>query len=127
MNGNDTVSVTKVRDVLMVTMPADPDDSMIDSLQERVLQAMERYSPKGVILDISSVETLDSFFARTISETARMVTLMGGRTIVVGMQPLVAVTATQMGLTLGDLETALSVDRALDRYGVQASGQKGRG
>ena len=50
-----------------------------------------------------------------ISETAQMITLMGGRTIIVGMQPAVAVTATQMGLTLNDIETALTVDRALDR------------
>lgn len=98
----------------MVTMPADPDDSTVSALQERVLGAMERHDAKGVVLDISSVDTFDSFFARTVSETAQMVTLMGGRTIVVGMRPAVAVTAIQIGLTLGNIETALSVDRALD-------------
>ena len=116
MNGGNDISVIKVRDVLIVTMPSDPDDSTVSSLQERVLQAMEKHSPKGVIMDISSVETLDSFFARTLSETAQMVLLMGGRTIVVGMRPAVAVTSTQMGLTLGNIETALDVDRALDQY-----------
>ena len=116
MNGGNDISVIKVRDVLIVTMPSDPDDSTVSSLQEKVLGAMEKYSPKGVILDISSVETLDSFFARTLSETAEMVMLMGGRTIVVGMRPAVAVTSTQMGLTLGNIETSLNVDRALDQY-----------
>ena len=111
---NGAISVIKVRDLLMVTMPPDPDDSTVAALQDKVLNAMELHSAKGLILDISSVETLDSFFARTVSETAQMVTLMGGRTIIVGMQPAVAVTATQMGLTLGNIETALSVDRALD-------------
>ncbi len=111
---NFAISVIKVRDVLMVTMPPDPDDSTISALQERVLNSMERHAAKGLILDISSVETLDSFFARTVAETAQMVTLMGGRTIIVGMQPAVAVTVTQMGLTLGNIETALDVDRALD-------------
>ena len=124
-NGND-ISVVKVRDVLMVTMPPDPDDSTVTALQDRVLRAMERHSPKGVILDITSVETLDSFFARTISETAQMVTLMGGRTIVVGMRPAVALTATQMGLTLGKIETALTVDRALDLYGTELPPRKSR-
>ena len=124
-NGND-ISVIKVRDVLIVTMPSDPDDSTVAALQERVLAAMERYSPKGAILDISSVETLDSFFARTLSETAEMVALMGGRTIVVGMRPAVAVTSTQMGLTLGNIETALSVDRALDRQSVELTPRKPR-
>ena len=114
MNGtNDSISVIKVRGLLMVTMPADPDDSTVSALQEKVLSAMERHEAKGVVLDISSVDTFDSFFARTVSETAQMVTLMGGRTIVVGMRPAVAVTATQIGLTLGNIETALSVDRAL--------------
>ena len=112
---NFAISVIKVRDILMVTMPPDPDDSTIAALQERVLTAMEKYSAKGLVLDISAVETLDSFFARTVSETAQMVTLMGGRTVVVGMQPAVAVTATQMGLTLGNIEAALSVERALDQ------------
>jgi rsbT antagonist protein RsbS len=108
------ISVIKIRDILMVTMPPDPDDSTVAALQDSVLNAMERYAATGLILDLSSVETLDSFFARTVSETAQMVMLMGGRTIIVGMQPAVAVTATQMGLTLNRIETALNVDRALD-------------
>jgi len=114
VDGNDSISVIKVRGLLMVTMPADPDDSTVSALQEKVLKAMERHEAKGVVLDISSVDTFDSFFARTVSETAQMVTLMGGRTIVVGMRPAVAVTATQIGLTLGNIETALSMDRALE-------------
>jgi rsbT antagonist protein RsbS len=110
----DSISVIKVRNVLMVTMPADPDDSTISALQEKVLNAMERHEAKGVVLDISPVETMDSFFARTVSETAQMVTLMGGRTVIAGMRPAVAVTATQIGLTLGKIQSALNVDRALD-------------
>lgn len=111
---NESISVIKVREILMVTMPSDPDDSTISSLQNKVLHAMERTDAKGVVLDISTVETLDSFFARTVSETAQMVALMGGRTIVAGMRPAVAVTATQIGLTLRNIETALSVERAID-------------
>ena len=111
---NTNISVIRVRDLLMVTMPADPDDLTISALQEKVLAAMELHEAKGVVLDISSVETLDSFFARTVAETAQMVGLMGGRTIIAGMQPAVAVTATQIGLNMGKIETALSVDRALD-------------
>lgn len=111
---NDSISVIKVRDILMVTVPSDPDDSTISSLQHKVLTAIERTNARGVILDISTVETLDSFFARTVSETAQMVALMGGRTIVAGMRPAVAVTATQIGLTLRNIETSLNVERALD-------------
>jgi rsbT antagonist protein RsbS len=113
-NGNSGISVVKVRDVLMVTMPSDPDDGVISELQARTLENMERHEAKALILDISAVEILDSFFARTISETAQMVTLMGGRTIIAGMRPSVAVTVTQLGLSLKRVETALTVDRALD-------------
>ena len=111
---NQNISVVRVRDTLMVTMPADPDDLTVTTLQEEVLRAMERYRPRGLVLDISSVETLDSFFARTVTETSRMVRLMGGRTVIAGMRPGVAITATQLGLTLEGTLTALSVDRALD-------------
>jgi len=107
------LSVVKVYDILLVTVPADPDDETISLLQDKVLKTMETYEAKGLILDISIVMTFDSFFARTIVETAQMFKLMGGRTIIAGMQPDVAITATQLGLTLGNIQTALDVDRAL--------------
>jgi rsbT antagonist protein RsbS len=111
---DDAVNVIKVRDVLLVTMPADPDDPTVSALQERVLQAMDASAARGVVLDISAVESLDSFFARTVVETARMVRLMGGETVITGMRPSVAITATELGFTLGTVQTALDVDRALD-------------
>ena len=110
----ESLSIIKVRDVLMVTMPADPDDATVSALQERVLLAMEGSSARGVVLDVSAVESLDSFFARMITETTRMVGMMGGRTVLTGMRPSVAITITQLGLTLGKTRTALSVDRAFD-------------
>ena len=107
------ISVIRMRGFLVVGMPADPDDSLITALQDNVLKEMERHGSRAVLLDISLVETFDSFFARTVTETAQMINLMGGRTIIVGMRPAVAITATQIGLTLGKIETALDVDRAL--------------
>ena len=107
------IAVIRMRDTLMVTMPANPDDATVSALQDKVLQTIEQSEARGVILDISAVETLDSFFARTLSETAMMVALMGGRTVIAGMRPSVAITATQLGLTLGSAMTALDVDRAL--------------
>ena len=111
----DNISVIRIRNILLVTVPTDPDDDTITAMQEKVLQAMERTEAKGLVLDIATVETLDSFFARTIAETAQMVALMGGRTIIAGMQPSVAITTTQLGMTLGHAQTALDVDRALDQ------------
>ena len=109
----ERIAVIRMRDMLMVTMPADPDDATVSALQDKVLQTIEQSEARAVIMDISLVETLDSFFARTLSETAMMVALMGGRTVITGMRPSVAITATQLGLTLGSAMTALDVDRAL--------------
>jgi len=108
------ISVVKVRDVLMVTIPPDPDDDTISALQERILQAMEKHEAHGLVLDISTVMTLDSFFARTLVETGQMVSLMGGHTVVAGMRPSVAITATQLGLVFSGIYTALDTDQALD-------------
>jgi len=110
----DNISVVKLRDLLLVTVPPDPDDETVSALQDQVLQAMAQYEAKGLVLDISTVQTLDSFFARTVAETVQMVALMGGRTVLAGMRASVAVTATQLGLTMGNALTALDVDRALD-------------
>ncbi len=110
----ESISVIKIRDVLLVAMPPDPDDTTITILQEKVLAAIERYQVKGLVLDISAVQTLDSFFARVVAETAQMVVLMGAQTVIAGMQPSVAITATQLGLTLGGALTALNVDLALE-------------
>jgi len=121
-----SITVVKVRDVLMVTLPADPDDGTIAALQERALEAMEQHEARALILDISAVQTLDSFFARTISETAQMVALMGGRTVIAGMKPSVAVTATQLGLALKGVETSLNMDRALDLVSFSLQPTRGR-
>jgi rsbT antagonist protein RsbS len=110
---DESMSVIKVNNMLIVTVPRNPEDETIISLQDKILQSMERYEIKGLVLDISVVETLDSYFARTIIETAQMVDLMGGRTVIAGMRPNVAITATQLGLSFGNLLTSLDVDTAL--------------
>ena len=108
------ISVVRVYGVLLVTVPAEPDDDIITALQEKVLETTERCEAKGLVLDISTVKTLDSFFARTIVETAQMFKLMGGTTVIAGMQPSVAITATQLGLSLSSVLCALDVDRAMN-------------
>ena len=108
------LSVVKVRDVLLVTMPGDPDDKTISQLQDKILYTVEIYEPKGVILDVSAVEAMDSFFARTLVEISQMVKLMGGHTAIAGMRPNVAITVTQLGLSFGKILTALDVERAID-------------
>jgi rsbT antagonist protein RsbS len=118
----ESISVIKLKNLLLVTVPSDPDDETISALQEQVLEAMAQHEAKGLVLDISRVQTLDSFFARTVAETVQMVALMGGRTVLAGMRANVAVTATQLGLTVGNALSALDVDRALDLLNAAHSG-----
>lgn len=112
------ISVIKVRDILLVTVPPDPDDLTVTELQEQVLQAMAVHEAKGLIFNLSTVDTIDSFFARTVTETVKMAALMGGRTVLAGMRASVAITTTQLGLSLGGTLTALDVDRAMDLLGT---------
>ena len=121
---SERISVIKLHELLLVTVPPDPGDELISSLQEQVLEAMARHDAKGLVLDISTVQTLDSFFARTVAETVQMVALMGGRTVLAGMRANVAVTATQLGLTVGKTLTALDVDQALDMLNAMPSGAR---
>ena len=121
----ESISVIKLRNILLVTVPPDPDDETVSALQEQVLEAMARHEAKGLVLDISTVQILDSFFARTIAETVQMVALMGGRTVLAGMRASVAVTATQLGLTLGGALMALDVDRAFERLDAAPVGGVG--
>lgn len=117
----ESISVIKLRRLLLVSMPADPDDATISALQDTTLESMEKNDVRALVLDLSKVETLDSYFAKVVAETARMVALMGGETIIAGMRPAVAITATQLGLTLGTTRTVLSVDRALQIWDQPAN------
>jgi len=111
-------SVVWVRDILLATFPDNPTDKTIERLQSAVLDSMVDRRPTGVILDLSGVETVDSFFARMIAETAQMIDLMGAETIVVGIRPPVAMTAAELGYDLGDVRKARNTDHALDLLGV---------
>jgi rsbT antagonist protein RsbS len=123
---NELISVIKVHDLLLATMPSDPDDATVAALQEETLTAMDQHEVRGLILDLSKVEILDSYFARTVAETAQMVGLMGGETVIAGMRPAVAITATELGVTLGRTRTALTVERALELAGQRNNATRRR-
>lgn len=120
MSEDTHLSVMQVRSNLIASLPPHPTDSTIDELQTGVLERIDRSdtaSVEGVILDVSAVETVDSFFARTIVETAKMVELLGVHPVLVGISPAIAITAIELGFDLGAVETALSTDEALEALG----------
>lgn len=117
MTANQHLNIMQVRGNLISTLPPHPSDSTIDELQERILTQIDQADAEpinGVILDVAPVQTVDSFFARTIVETAKMVELMGVRPVLVGISPAIAITATELGFSLGHVDTALSTDAALE-------------
>ncbi len=111
-------SVVWVHDVLLATFPDNPTDQTIEQLQETILDSMTTHRPAGVILDLSGVMTVDSFFARVIAETADMIDLMGAKTVLVGIQPPVAITAAELGYDLGTVRKARNTEHALELLGV---------
>jgi rsbT antagonist protein RsbS len=94
-------------------------------LQDDLTTRISQTGARGVLLDISSVEIVDSFMGRTISNIAAMARVLDARTVVVGMQPAVAITLVELGLSLEGVRTALDVDKgmALLRDEVQAAGR----
>lgn len=117
MSTNQRPSVMRVEEALIATLPEHPTDSTIKELQELILNQIARTDSdaEGVVLDVDAVQTVDSFFARMIVETAKMVELMGAHPVLVGVSPAIAITVTELGLTLGEVETALGTDQAIEK------------
>jgi rsbT antagonist protein RsbS len=82
-------------------------------LQERILTELERTGARGVLIDISLLEMVDSFIGRVLSDVAAMARIMDARTVVVGMQPAVAITLVELGLELRGVDTVLNVDEGI--------------
>lgn len=117
MDAEQHLSAIQFQDVLLATVPAHPSDGTITELQERILTAIDDNDAdevSGVILDITPVNIVDSFFARTVAETVQMIELMGAHPVLVGMRPSVAITATELGFSLGNVDTALNTDTAIE-------------
>ncbi|MEA2172938.1 MAG: rsbT antagonist protein RsbS [Blastocatellia bacterium] len=104
------IPILKVGRVLIVPIQVDMDDQTVMHLQERILSELERTNSRGVLIDISMLEMVDSFIGRMLSDIAAMARIMDARTVVVGMQPAVAITLVELGLELKGVDTVLNVD-----------------
>ena len=104
------IPILKVGRVLIVPIQVDMDDQTVMHLQERILAELERTGSRGVLIDISLLEMVDSFIGRMLSDIAAMARIMDARTVVVGMQPAVAITLVELGLELKGVDTVLNVD-----------------
>lgn len=107
------VAILHLERFLVVSVQAELTDRDAQSLQARLLEELARTRARGVVLDLSGLDVVDSFLARVIRDTATMASLMGARTAVVGLRPAVAVTLAELGLDLPGVHTDLDLERGL--------------
>ena len=98
---------------LLVTIQVDMYDQLAMTLQNDLTEQIARQGSEGVLVDISALEIVDSFIGRMIANTAAMARVLGADTVLVGMQPAVAITLVELGLALDGVRTALNVERGM--------------
>ena len=110
------IPILKLGSTLLATIQIDLHDTVVDAFQNDVLEEIERTGANGLIIDISALETVDSYVARMLANTGKMAKLMGSDTVIVGMRPAVAATLVRMGYFMEGIETALSLEEGLQLH-----------
>ncbi len=110
----ERIPILKMGPFLLVTIQVDMHDQLAMTLQDDLTQRIVRDRAKGVLIDISSLDVVDSFIGRMISNIAAMSRVLDARTVLVGMQPAVAITLVELGLVLTGVRTALNVERGME-------------
>ena len=120
----ERIPILKMGEFLLVTIQVDLHDQMAMRLQEDLTSAIERTAAKGVLLDISALEMVDSFIGRMIANISSISSVLDAQTVLVGMQPSVAITLVELGLSLPGVDTALDVDRGMARLRAAIAGER---
>ncbi len=110
----DRIPILRMGRFLLVTIQVDMHDRLALALQDDLTSRIVKDQAKGVLIDISSLEIVDSFMGRTIGNIAGMSRILDAETVVVGMRPAVAITLVELGLSLPGVRTALTVERGIE-------------
>ena len=121
------VPVVRLGDVLIASVQEDLTDGDAAALQEELNGLVERNGARGVLLDVSVLQIIDSFLGRMLHDIASGARLLGAQTVVVGIQPAVAVTLVELGLELNGVRTALNPDKGMALLERLMSEERGRG
>ena len=109
----DRIPILRMGEYLLVTIQVDMHDQLAVQLQDDLTQAIARRRCQGVLIDISALQMVDSFIGRMIANIAGMARILDAHTVLVGMQPAVAITLVELGLSLPGVTTALNVERGM--------------
>ncbi len=110
----DRIPILKMGPFLLVTIQVDLYDRLALTLENDLINMVSEVDAKGVLIDISAVSIVDSFMGRILGNIASMTKIMDAQTVVVGMQPAVAITLVELGLTLSGVHTALNVEKGME-------------
>ncbi|HTM01513.1 MAG TPA: STAS domain-containing protein [Candidatus Omnitrophota bacterium] len=110
----EQIPILKMGDCLLVTIQVDMHDRLAMTLQDDLTSRIAETRARGVVIDISSLEVVDSFIGRILANIAAMARVLDAETVVVGMRPAVAITLVELGLSLPGVRTALNVERGMD-------------
>ncbi len=111
----DRIPILRMGEFLLVTIQVDMHDRLALTLQDDLTSMIERTGARGVLIDISALEMVDSFIGRMIASISGMSRILDASTVLVGMRPAVAITLVELGLSLSGVQTALNVNRGMQR------------
>ncbi|GAB1541820.1 STAS domain-containing protein [Scytonema sp. NUACC21] len=109
----ERIPILQMGEFLLVTIQVDMHDRLAMTLQDDLTNRITKTNARGVLIDISSLELVDSFIGRIIGNIAKMSRILDAETVVVGMQPAVAITLVELGLSLTGICTALNVEKGM--------------
>ena len=109
------IPILRLKDLLLTSIQVDLTDQEALEFQSDVLEMVSHTDAQGIVIDITALDVVDSFMARVLNDTARMVQMLGAEVVLSGMQPMVALTLTEMGRELVGVETALNLDQGLEK------------
>jgi rsbT antagonist protein RsbS len=120
----DRIPILKLGSALLVTIQVDMHDRLAAALEEDLTGKIVAVGAKGVLIDISGLEIIDSFIGRMLDNIAAVSRILDAETVVVGMRPAVAITLVELGLSLSGVRTALNVERGMELIQRRMAGEQ---